>query len=74
VYLTKRAEDSIILGQDGFPMGQALELDNARVNRSGERLVRAFYFTEMATAIPANAWSESDVTWNSDRQTQRQSP
>lgn len=54
-YLTRRAGNSIILGQDGFPMGQAFELDKARVNRSGERLVRAFYFTEMGTPIPSNA-------------------
>lgn len=54
-YLTKQAESSIVLGQDGFPMGQAFELDKVRVNRTGERLVRAFYFTEMGTPIPPNA-------------------
>lgn len=54
-YLTKRAESSMVLGQDGSPMGQAFELDKARVNRTGERLLRAFYFTEMRTPIPRDA-------------------
>jgi hypothetical protein len=53
-YLTKRAENSTVLGQDGFPLGQAFELDKARVNRTGERLVRAFHFVEMGTPVPRN--------------------
>lgn len=36
-------------------MGQAFELDKERVNRTGERLVRAFYFIEMRTPIPRDA-------------------
>jgi hypothetical protein len=53
-YLARRAESSTVLGQDGLPMGQAFELDKARVNRTGERLVRAFYFAEMRTPVPRN--------------------
>jgi hypothetical protein len=53
-YLAKRAESSTVLGQDGLPLGQAFELDKARVNRTGERLVRAFYFAEMGTPVPHN--------------------
>ena len=53
-YLGRRAESSIVLGQDGFPLGQAFELDKTRVNRTGERLVRAFHLVEMGTPVPRN--------------------
>jgi hypothetical protein len=53
-YLARSAESSTVLGQDGLPLGQAFELDKARVNRTGERLVRAFYFAEMRKPIPRN--------------------
>jgi hypothetical protein len=36
-------------------MGTAFELDKARVNRTGERLLRAFYFAEMGTPVPRDA-------------------
>lgn len=36
-------------------MGQAFELDKARVNRTGERLLRALYFYEMGTPVPRDA-------------------
>ena len=42
-------------------MGQAFELDKARVNRTGEQLLRAFYFTEMGTPIPRDAGVQSWV-------------
>ena len=54
-YLTRQAESSVILGQDGSPMGQVFELDKARVNRSGERFIRALYFTETGTPVPSGA-------------------
>jgi hypothetical protein len=54
-YLTRQAESSVILGQDGSPMGQVLELDKARTNRTGERFIRALYFHETGTALPRDA-------------------
>jgi hypothetical protein len=54
-YLTRQAESSVILGQDGAPMGQVFELDKARVNRSGERFIRALYFAEMGTPVPSGS-------------------
>jgi hypothetical protein len=54
-YLAKRANSSVILGQDGSPMGQVFELDKARANRVGERFIRALYFTETGAPLPSGA-------------------
>lgn len=54
-YLTRQAERSVVLGQDGSPMGQVFELEKVRVNRAGERLVRALHFAETGTPIPDGA-------------------
>ena len=45
----------MILGQDGSPMGQVLELDKARVNRTGGRFIRALYFHETGTVLARDA-------------------
>lgn len=54
-YLTRQAESSVILGQDGSPMGQVFELDKERANRTGKRFIRALYFHEAGTALPRDA-------------------
>jgi hypothetical protein len=54
-YLAKQANSSVILGQDGSPMGQVFELDKARVNKTGERFIRALYFIEAGTPVPSGA-------------------
>jgi len=54
-YLTRQAATSVILGQDGSPMGQVFELDKERANRAGRRFIRALYFHETGTALPRNA-------------------
>jgi hypothetical protein len=54
-YLARKANSSVILGPDGAPMGQVFELDKARVNRAGERFIRALYFHETGTALPRDA-------------------
>jgi len=36
-------------------MGQVIELDKTRVNRAGQRLVRALYFSEVGTPLPVEA-------------------
>jgi hypothetical protein len=54
-YLRRQAESSVILGQDGSPLGQVFELDKVRANRIGQRFIRALYFHETGTALPRNA-------------------
>lgn len=39
----------------GPPMGQVIELDNMRLNRSGQRFVHALYFSGMGTPLPVEA-------------------
>jgi hypothetical protein len=54
-YLAKRANSSVVLGQDGSPMAQVFELDKGRVNKTGERFIRALYFIETGTPVPSSA-------------------
>lgn len=51
-YLASQSSVSAILDQHGAPMGQVMELDNARTNRAGQRFIRALYFSEMGTTLP----------------------
>lgn len=54
-YLAKQTNYSTILGQDGSPIGQVIELDKSRVERTGQRLVRALCFAEIGTPLAASA-------------------
>lgn len=54
-YLAGKAEKSIVLGQDGAPMGQIFELDKVRANRTGRRFIQALYYHETGTALPSSA-------------------
>jgi len=54
-YLASQTNLSAILDQHGSPMGQVIELDNTRLNRAGQRFVRALYFAEMGTPLPVDA-------------------
>jgi hypothetical protein len=54
-YLARQASSNTILGQDGSPMGQTFEFDKARVNRTGERFIRALYFVETRTPVSSGA-------------------
>ena len=71
-YLAKQANSSVILGQDGSPMGQVFELDKARVNKTGERLIRAVYFIETGTPVPSGAMIRVGCRWPSNQQTRTQ--
>jgi hypothetical protein len=51
-YLANQSSVSAILDQYCAPMGQVMELDNTRTNRTGQRFVRALYFSEVGTALP----------------------
>jgi len=54
-YLSKQAENSVVLGPGGRPVGQVFELDKARLNRTGARIVRALHFVETGTPLPKDA-------------------
>ena len=54
-YLASQTNLSAILDQHGSPMGQVIELDNMRLNRAGQRFVRALYFSEVGTLLPVDA-------------------
>lgn len=54
-YVATQTASSRILGQDGLPLGQVLELDKERVNRTGERFIRALYFVEAGTPMPVGS-------------------
>jgi hypothetical protein len=54
-YLASQSTRSSILGQDGFPMGNMINLERSRINRSGQRFIKALYFAETGTPLPPNA-------------------
>lgn len=54
-YLARQTNLSAILDQYGSPMGQLIELDNTRLNRAGQRFVRALHFSEVGTPLPVEA-------------------
>ncbi len=45
-YLLRQMSHSSILGADGNPMGQRVEVDQSRVDATGARLVRGLYYVE----------------------------
>jgi hypothetical protein len=51
-YLANQSSMSAILDQYGAPMGQVMELDNTRTNQTGQRFIRALYFSEVGTSLP----------------------
>ena len=61
-YLASQTNQSTILSPDGSPMGQVIELDQSRVNRAGQRIVRALYFSEMGTPLPGGSLVRVGVT------------
>lgn len=54
-YLASQTTTSAIVGQDGAPMGQIIDVDRARVNATGSRIIRGLYFVEMGRPITLNA-------------------
>jgi hypothetical protein len=51
-YLRTQMTDSAILGPDEKPMAQAVDADRARLNATGERIVRGLYFVEAGRPLP----------------------
>ena len=54
-YIASHTRPTDILGPDGTPFGQVIELDRERVNRTGARILRALYFIEMNRRLPSHA-------------------
>jgi hypothetical protein len=51
-YLVSQMKDSTVLGPDGKPLGQSVEVDRNRINATGERMVRALFYVELEEALP----------------------
>jgi hypothetical protein len=45
-YLLNQMSSSIVLGADGNPMGQLVEVEKNRIDATGARLVRGLYYVE----------------------------
>jgi hypothetical protein len=54
-YLVSRTSPTAILDMDGSPMGRAIEFDNARVSRAGQRIIRGLHFSQVGTSVPTGA-------------------
>lgn len=50
-YLLGQMSYSIVLGADGNPMGQVVEVDKSRVDATGARLVRGLYYVEKKSSL-----------------------
>ena len=65
-YLMGQMTETASLGPDGNPMGQAIDVDHKRVDKTGEHIVRGLYFIEMKRPFPDHAilkvGSKADLT------------
>jgi hypothetical protein len=51
-YLASRTTPTSVLGIDGNPLGQIVEVDLKRLNATGERIVRGLHFVETNLPVP----------------------
>jgi len=54
-YLASRTTPSKVLGVDGRPLGQIVEVDQKRLNATGERIIRGLHFIERRLPVPRSA-------------------
>jgi len=54
-YLASQTTPTTVLGIDGRPLGQVVEVDQKRLNASGERIVRGLHFVETKLPVPPSA-------------------
>jgi hypothetical protein len=54
-YLASQTAQTAILGPDGTPMAEVIDVDRERLRATGSRLIRGLYFIEMGTPIPESA-------------------
>src|SRR5882724_4158522 len=51
-YLASQTTPTTVLGIDGKPLGQVVEVDQKRLNATGERIVRGLHFVETNLPVP----------------------
>jgi hypothetical protein len=51
-YLASQTTPSTMLGIDGKPLGQVVEVDQKQLNATGERIVRGLHFVETKLPVP----------------------
>jgi HNH endonuclease len=54
-YITRRSTTGATVGPEGHTRGRIFDVERARVNRAGERLIRALFFVETGAPIPDGA-------------------
>jgi hypothetical protein len=54
-YLANQATPSLVLGIDGKPFANLVEVDKKRLNATGERIIRGLHFIETKLAVPKTA-------------------
>jgi hypothetical protein len=54
-YLASRATPTTVLGVDGNPLGQVVEVDQKRLSATGERIVRGLHFVETKLSVSPSA-------------------
>jgi len=54
-YLASQSTPTTVLGIDGRPLGQVMEVDQKRLNATGERIVRGLYFVETNLPVSPSA-------------------
>ncbi len=54
-YLASQTTPTTVLGIDGRPLGKVVEVDQKRLNATGERIVRGLHFVETKLPVPQSA-------------------
>lgn len=54
-YLSRQTQPSLVLGADGLPLGQVIEVETARINATGRHILRGLYFLETGQKMPSDA-------------------
>jgi hypothetical protein len=54
-YLASQATPSLVLGIDGKPFAHLVEVDQKRLNATGERIIRGLHFIETKLPVPKTA-------------------
>lgn len=54
-YLASQRTPTTVLAVDGMPMGFAVEVDQTRVNATGERMIRGLFFVETGNPLSPSA-------------------
>jgi hypothetical protein len=61
-YLARQTSPSTVLGPDGKPMSDVIDVDRQRVNATEERIIRGLFFIEMKELLHPNSLVKVGVT------------